>query len=94
MSSRITMWRGVSTGRWWGMIPEHPRLVSAPTREALGLLVDSLLYTRREAAGRRHTAAPAAAWGGHHTAQHAASARGITCQRAAGRSGGCTSVSR
>ncbi|MBB6174486.1 hypothetical protein HNR23_004546 [Nocardiopsis mwathae] len=42
------VWRGSHTERWWAMVPDHPRLLEAPSIEALELLVASRLWTMRE----------------------------------------------
>ncbi|MBB6170187.1 hypothetical protein HNR23_000247 [Nocardiopsis mwathae] len=42
------VWHGSHTRRWWAMVPDHPRLLEAPTIEALELLVASRLWTRHE----------------------------------------------
>ncbi|ASU81699.1 hypothetical protein CDO52_01815 [Nocardiopsis gilva YIM 90087] len=41
-------WYGTHTRRWWAMIPGHPRLLEAPTPEALELLLASRLWTHQE----------------------------------------------
>ncbi|CAM4078683.1 hypothetical protein GCM10009799_02850 [Nocardiopsis rhodophaea] len=41
-------WYGTHTHRWWAMVPGHPRLLEAPTSEALELLLVSRLWTHQE----------------------------------------------
>lgn len=38
----IMVWRGKATGSWWALVPSRngPRLIEAPTRDALAFAVD------------------------------------------------------